>query len=100
MGKQRWSPRSIRMSQSSSVSWVLQESGYVMPRQVLWSDLCLISFPQELDSKSTALMHRCMLFFIVIQLVIHIPLLTLEPQGSLTLVIRCFRRSSVPSSTL
>lgn len=39
-------------------------------------------------------------FFIVIQLAIHIPLLTLEPQGSLTLVIRYFRRSSVPSSTL
>ncbi|GFF88991.1 hypothetical protein IFM53868_05688 [Aspergillus udagawae] len=34
------------------------KSGYVMPRQVLWGDLCLTSFPQELDSGSTALMHR------------------------------------------
>ncbi|KAF7160795.1 hypothetical protein CNMCM5623_006389 [Aspergillus felis] len=32
--------------------------GYVIPRQVLWGDLCLTSFPQELDSESTALMHR------------------------------------------
>lgn len=35
--------------------------GYVLPRQVLWSDLCLTSFPRELDSESTGLMHRCML---------------------------------------
>ncbi|KAL2829804.1 hypothetical protein BDW59DRAFT_142053 [Aspergillus cavernicola] len=33
-------------------------SGHVLPRQVLWGDLCLTSFPQELDSESTALMHR------------------------------------------
>ncbi|KAG2012674.1 hypothetical protein GB937_007025 [Aspergillus fischeri] len=32
-----------------------------MPRQVLWGDLCLTTFPQELDSESTALMHRLML---------------------------------------
>ncbi|KAL4937878.1 hypothetical protein BDV06DRAFT_202107 [Aspergillus oleicola] len=31
---------------------------YVLPRQVFWGDLCLTSFPQQLDSKSTALMHR------------------------------------------
>jgi hypothetical protein len=34
---------------------------YVIPRQVLWSDLCVTSFPQELDSQSMGLMHRCML---------------------------------------
>ncbi|KAJ5584271.1 uncharacterized protein N7459_004071 [Penicillium hispanicum] len=33
-------------------------SGYAMPRQILWGDLCLTSFPEELDSESTALMHR------------------------------------------
>ncbi|KAF9887543.1 hypothetical protein FE257_010121 [Aspergillus nanangensis] len=33
-------------------------SRYVIPRQVFWGDLCLTTFPRELDSKSTALMHR------------------------------------------
>ena len=36
-------------------------SGYSKPgRQLLWNDLCLTSFPQQLDSESTKLMHRCM----------------------------------------
>ncbi|KAF3804047.1 hypothetical protein GCG54_00007840 [Colletotrichum gloeosporioides] len=29
-----------------------------MPRRVFWNDFCLTSFPQELDSDSTRLMHR------------------------------------------
>lgn len=36
-------------------------AGYVLPRQVLWGDLCLVSFPQDLDSESLGLMHRCMI---------------------------------------
>ena len=28
-------------------------------RPLLWNDLCLTSFPQQLDSESTKLMHRC-----------------------------------------
>ena len=28
-------------------------------RQLLWNDLCLTSFPQQLDSESIKLMHRC-----------------------------------------
>lgn len=28
-------------------------------RPLLWNDLCLTSFPQQLDSESTQLMHRC-----------------------------------------
>ena len=36
--------------------------GYSKPgRQLLWNDLCLTSFPQQLDSESTKLMHRCMI---------------------------------------
>jgi hypothetical protein len=39
--------------------------GYQKPgRQPLWHDLCLTSFPQELDSESTRLMHRCRYFFL------------------------------------
>lgn len=30
------------------------------PGRLLWSDLSLTSFPQQLDSESTKLMHRCM----------------------------------------
>lgn len=34
--------------------------GYQNPgRQPLWHDLCLTSFPQELDPESIRLMHRC-----------------------------------------
>ncbi|OQE19770.1 hypothetical protein PENFLA_c018G02359 [Penicillium flavigenum] len=36
--------------------------GYVIPRQVLWSDLRVTSFPQELDSQSMGLMHRWFFF--------------------------------------
>lgn len=36
-------------------------AGNVIPRQVLWGDLCLVSFPQDLDSESLGLMHRCMI---------------------------------------
>ncbi|KAF2229725.1 hypothetical protein EV356DRAFT_455228 [Viridothelium virens] len=28
------------------------------PKSLLWNDLCLISFPQQLDSEATKLMHR------------------------------------------
>ena len=28
-------------------------------RQLLWNDLCLTSFPQQLDSESIKLLHRC-----------------------------------------
>ncbi|KAK1957515.1 hypothetical protein LY78DRAFT_663549 [Colletotrichum sublineola] len=30
----------------------------MIPRRVFWNDFCLTSFPQELDSDSTRLMHR------------------------------------------
>ncbi|RYP63718.1 hypothetical protein DL771_009143 [Monosporascus sp. 5C6A] len=33
-------------------------SGCSKPRRLLWNDLCLTSFPQQLDSESTKLMHR------------------------------------------
>jgi hypothetical protein len=61
MGKQRRS--ATKQKTVVELKHVLNapKSGYVMPRQVLWGDLCLTSFPQELDSGSTALMHRCML---------------------------------------
>lgn len=35
-------------------------SGYLkIGRQLFWNDLCLTIFPQQLDSESTKLMHRC-----------------------------------------
>ena len=49
------------------------EFGYKMPRQILWGDLCLTSFPKEMDSASMALMHRCMLSLFS-RVVIHSPL--------------------------
>ncbi|KAI1080603.1 hypothetical protein F5B20DRAFT_104512 [Whalleya microplaca] len=36
----------------------IQGSGYPKSRQLLWNDLCLTSFPSQLDSESTKLMHR------------------------------------------
>ncbi|KAH6647334.1 hypothetical protein BKA67DRAFT_523286 [Truncatella angustata] len=33
-------------------------SGFSKSRQLLWNDLCLTTFPQQLDSESTKLMHR------------------------------------------
>lgn len=62
MGKQRRSTKKQKNVAELKRLLGAPGSGYVMPRQVLWSDLCLISFPQELDSKSTALIHRCMPF--------------------------------------
>ncbi|EAL91625.1 uncharacterized protein AFUA_5G09770 [Aspergillus fumigatus Af293] len=95
-GKQR---RSIKKQQTVAELKHLFDApgrGSVMPRQVLWGDLCLTAFPHELNSESTAPMHRYILLSII-----RIPLpLTLESQRSLTLVKRCFRRSSVLSSTL
>ena len=32
------------------------------PRPLLWNDLCLTSFPQQLDSEATKLIHRCIVF--------------------------------------
>lgn len=36
--------------------------GSLRSRQLFWNDLCLTLFPQQLDSESTKLMHRCMVF--------------------------------------
>ncbi len=69
-------------------------------RQLLWNDLCLTSFPQQLDSESTKLMHRCtcsVLFLTHQQL--SSSSLTCFFQGFLTLVMRCFRPNSARSST-
>lgn len=45
------------------------------PRSLLWNDLCLTSFPQQLDSEATKLMHRCTVFYILrsIHLLTHLP---------------------------
>ncbi len=76
-------------------------SGYSKPgRQLLWNDLCLTSFPQQLDSESTKLMHRCTysVLFSTHQLLPSSSLIYF-PQGSLTLVMRCFRPNSARNST-
>ncbi|PWY83801.1 hypothetical protein BO94DRAFT_586850 [Aspergillus sclerotioniger CBS 115572] len=60
-GKNAGRPRrSTKKKLDTEVRRILYDPkcAYVMPRQVLWGDLCLTSFPQELDSESTALMHR------------------------------------------
>ncbi|RYP11329.1 hypothetical protein DL764_000147 [Monosporascus ibericus] len=41
-----------------ALQFINQRSGYSKPRQLLWNDLCLTSFPQQLDPESTKLMHR------------------------------------------
>ncbi|GIK00129.1 hypothetical protein Aspvir_004147 [Aspergillus viridinutans] len=61
-GKQRRSTKKQKIVAELKHLLYAPGSGYVMPRQVLWGDLCLTSFPQELDSESTALMHRDALF--------------------------------------
>jgi len=76
-------------------------SGYSKPgRQLLWNDLCLTSFPQQLDSESIKLMHRCTysVLFSTHQLLPSSSLICF-PQGSLTLVMRCFRPNSARNST-
>ncbi|PYI02928.1 hypothetical protein BO78DRAFT_323961 [Aspergillus sclerotiicarbonarius CBS 121057] len=59
-GKNAGKPRQSTKKNVTEVRRILYapRSTSVMPRQVFWSDLCLTSFPQELDSESTALMHR------------------------------------------
>ncbi|KAF4283403.1 hypothetical protein KXX16_007460 [Aspergillus fumigatus] len=61
-GKQR---RSIKKQQTVAELKHLFDApgrGSVMPRQVLWGDLCLTALPHELNSESTAPMHREALF--------------------------------------
>ncbi|KAJ5598875.1 hypothetical protein N7537_008959 [Penicillium hordei] len=57
-GKQRRSTKKQKNVAELKSLLYAPESGYVIPRQVLWSDLCVTSFPQELDSQSMGLMHR------------------------------------------
>ncbi|KAJ5176141.1 uncharacterized protein N7482_002018 [Penicillium canariense] len=57
-GKQRRSTKKQKNSAELKRLLNAPGSGYVMPRQVLWGDLCLTLFPQQLDSESMALMHR------------------------------------------
>ena len=76
------------------------EAAYSKPgRQLLWNDLCLTSFPQQLDSESIKLMHRCTyrVLFSAHQLLPFSSLIYFY-QGSLTLVMRCFPLSSARSS--
>ena len=76
-------------------------SGYSkLGRQLLWNDLCLTSFPQQLDSESTKLMHRCT-FSVLLSIPALFPSssLTYSSQGSLTLAMRCFRPNSARNST-
>ncbi|KAI2793672.1 hypothetical protein POX_a00256 [Penicillium oxalicum] len=57
-GKQRQSTKKQKSIAELKSFLSTSGSGHVMLRQVLWGDLCLTSFPQELDSESTALLHR------------------------------------------
>ncbi|KAF0326362.1 hypothetical protein GQ607_006262 [Colletotrichum asianum] len=54
-GKNAGRPRPSTRRQASGVPVKRQLK---MPRRVFWNDFCLTSFPQELDSDSTRLMHR------------------------------------------
>ncbi|KAJ5116634.1 hypothetical protein N7456_000982 [Penicillium angulare] len=45
----------VRMKQKANHS---TKPPYSIPRQVLWSDLSLTRLPEQLDSKSTGLLHR------------------------------------------
>lgn len=66
-GKNAGRPRPSRRKQTTLVhvkqaltSPCIPESAKSKPgRRLLWNDLCLTSFPQQLDSESTKLMHRC-----------------------------------------
>ena len=107
-GKNVGRPRQSRKNQKTivHVKRVLDSprvlgSEYSRPgRQLLWNDLCLTSFPQQLDSESTKLLHRCTYSVLVST---HEPLplslLTYFSQGSLTLAMRCFRPSSARNTT-
>ncbi|PYH90283.1 hypothetical protein BO71DRAFT_334799 [Aspergillus ellipticus CBS 707.79] len=57
-GKQRQSTKTQKSVAELKRLSNASGAGYVMPRQVLWGDLSLTTFPQELDSKSMALIHR------------------------------------------
>ncbi|OQD79656.1 hypothetical protein PENANT_c046G01367 [Penicillium antarcticum] len=57
-GKQRRSTKKQRNFAELNSILCAPRFGYAIPRQVLWSDLCATSFPQELDSQSMGLMHR------------------------------------------
>ncbi|KAJ5172864.1 hypothetical protein N7492_005457 [Penicillium capsulatum] len=57
VGKQRQSIKRKKLTELTHISNA-RVGGYVLPRQVLWGDLCFTSFPQQLDSESTGLMHR------------------------------------------
>ncbi len=106
-GKNAGRPRQSRRKQATivHVKRVLTSTGIVGPayskagRQLLWNDLCLTSFPQQLDSESTKLMHRCTynVSFSSHQL---LPSSSLRyfSQGSLTLVMRCSRLNSARNS--
>lgn len=81
-------------------------SGYSIPglgRKLLWNDLCLTSFPQQLDSESTKLMHRCQynVLFSFYQLLCNSLAWSsfILPQGSSTLVMLCFRPISARNLT-
>ncbi|KAL4867502.1 hypothetical protein BDV12DRAFT_120242 [Aspergillus spectabilis] len=58
-GKNKGKPRrSIKKQRNVAELKCALSAPYVIPRQVFWGDLCLTSFPEQLDSESTALMHR------------------------------------------
>lgn len=75
-GRPRPSWKSKKTTERSKSLWAADgttlKPSYTIPRQVLWSDLCLTSFPQELDAESTALMHRCMLSTRTRALLLHV----------------------------
>lgn len=54
-----------KQTTSFHVKRVVTTPGLLMaasrPKQPLWNDLCLTSFPQELNSESIKIMHRCTL---------------------------------------
>ena len=66
-GKNAGRPRPSRRKQTTIVHLkhpltspcVLTSAKCEPGRPLLWNDLCLTSFPQQLDSESTKLMHRC-----------------------------------------
>lgn len=66
-GKNAGRPRPSRRKQTTIVHItsalttprVLELASFRPGQRLLWNDLCLTSFPQQLDSESTKLMHRC-----------------------------------------
>lgn len=66
-GKNAGRPRPSRRKQTTKIhvkraltsSRILGSANFRPGRRLLWNDLCLTSFPQQLDSESTKLMHRC-----------------------------------------